>query len=173
MNIKQYRYSGCVEDNWWKSNKIKCALCSTDIRYEFELKNINDENGIIKVWCECAKKFEWTPYKILTKDKRKYVKDQKRENILNILSQLIHLNSKFDYLKVIKYFEDRGWFTPKQILVIYKDITKYKIEFNNWDFKVKAIRNREKEQILNLNSSDKIIISKFLTIQQKQRFNLM
>jgi hypothetical protein len=172
MNIKEYKYNWNVDDNWWKLNKIKCALCSTDIRYEYFLQNINDENDIIKVWCECVKKFEWIPSTILNKDRNKCLKDKKKLNVLSILSQLVHLNTTFGYSKVIEYYENRDWFTPKQILVIYKDIIRYMIDSNYNDFKVKLLRDREKKQISELWLKDKEILLKFLTPQQKQKFNL-
>lgn len=172
MDFKNYKYIW-RDDNWWKYNKIPCDLCNTLIRYEFELQNINNENDIIKVWCECIKKIDPTLFKILDADKRKFLKNKKIENVLNILIELTRFNTKFDYNDTIKYFEDRWWFTPRQLLVIYKDITKYKINFNFLDFKVIVIRNREKQQIVNLNYNEKIVLSKFLTKRQKERFNLL
>lgn len=173
INWKKYKYNWNVEDNWWKSNKIQCSLCWTLIKYEYELQNIDDENDVIKVWCECVKNFDSEFFKTLTSSKRKFLNDKKVENVLNILAQLVILNDRFDYNKIIENFEDNSWFTPKQILVIYKDMIKYKIEFNFSDFKLDIRKKRKKEQILKLNNDEKIIISNFLTKQQRKRFNLL
>ena len=173
INWKKYKYNWNVEDNWWKSNKISCSLCWTLIKYEFELQNIDDENDIIKVWCECVKKFDSDLFKTLTKSKRKFLKDKRIENVLNILAQLAPLNNWFNYNEAIKNFEDNSWFTPKQILVIYKDMIKHKIEFNFSDFKLDIRKKRKKEQIFKLNSDDKKKLSNFFTNKQKERFTLL
>lgn len=170
INWKKYKYTGNIHDNWWWIWLTNCALCNSEIRYEFELQNENDENDILKIWCECVKKFDWTLSKQADKDKRTFLKDKSTERVLNSIIELTKQNSFFDD-DFIRYFEKRNWFTPKQIIALHNGFSKYWIEIKYSDFKVKIKKNREKEKMNEFNYLDKQIISKFLTKAQKEKYN--
>lgn len=170
LNWKQYIYQWNVSDNGWKENCTLCSICSRRIQYEFEIVNRDDENDSMIIGCECVKKFDSDLHNELVISKRKLLKNKKIQYVLDFLVDLSSRESTFDYNGMIEYFEERGWFTPKQILLLIQKSERFRIPINPVNFKVMLTRDREKFQLRQMSNWDKLKLTPFLSKAQSKRF---
>lgn len=167
-----YIYHWNISDNWWWNNLINCQLCWTEIRYEFEIVNNNNEEDILLIWCECIKKFDIDLYKELQHWKRKFLKNRSTQNVLQALYEFSVIDCKFDYQIMIRFFERHWWFSPHQILVLIEKSKDLDIKISPKDFRVSLKRNKEKTQLHNMNLLNKEKIRTFLSKVQLATFNI-
>lgn len=140
-----------------------CELCDQPhIRYQFEIVNTQNDNSLligsecitrfrISVIDEAGKKLSYdAAKKKVSKDRSRLVTESKEKSVLNALVKLATIDNEFAIEDFIQYFKERKAFTPKQLTFLVWRLEKVKIEFNKSHFKLTIKKNREKEQLLNL-----------------------
>lgn len=170
FNWKQYIYQWSVSDNGWKENCINCAICQRRIQYEFEIVNKDDESDSLIIGCECVKKFDSELHKELVSSKRRLLNDKKVQYVLDYLVTLSSNDFNFNYNSMIEYFEERWWFTPKQMLLLIQKSKDYKTPIDPANFKVMLKRDREKLQLRQMNDQERVRITPFLSKIQLRKF---
>lgn len=157
-----------------------CELCDHQgIRYQFEILNVFNGNTLL-IGSECILKFK---IKVLdeygklldhaeakrkvNRDKNKLIATAKKRSVINAMLLIVSMDDKFNINNFIKYYEDRGAFTPKQLSTIFWRLKEYKINFNKSYFKITIKRKKEKEQLLNMKDWQLADIWPCLTNSQK------
>ena len=160
-----------------------CQLCShPDLKYQFGITNSHTNHKLF-VGSECINRFELSGVgnygefidsqetkKKLSYDRRKLIKDVAKRRVLNCLILLNSktTNSQFNFEKTLEYFKERGKFSPKHLGLIFWKLDTNKISYKKADFKVSLQRNREKEQLLEMENWKLEKIWQSLTSQQKK-----
>jgi hypothetical protein len=165
LALKEWEYWGDSYDLEYPSET--CELCGKkDIRYQFEL--VNTKNGeYLYVGSECIFKFGDVKVrneagKVVTgqdakarvsRDRAKLITDARTRSVLN---SLISLASKsngkipIDFQDFVKYYKERGAFTPKQLALVLWQFKELSIPYTLSYFKTVITRDREKQQLLNM-----------------------
>ncbi len=160
--FKEWRYDGVIND---LGIRVKtCELCEQpELRYQFQITNVHSESELW-VGSECIKKFNTISVtnkdgvnlsydlavKKIDKDRRKMIVDSKTKSMLNSLVQLSWKDEEFDIEDFIKYFKERGAFTPNQLSTVIWRLEKHQTDFEKGNFKCTIKRIREREQLLNM-----------------------
>ena len=140
-----------------------CELCDhPDIRYQFKIVNNHNPN-VMLVGSECINKFEISATDELgnvlgkvesarkvNKDKRLLIEEARKRRLFRSLVDLKCAEDDFDIDSFITYEQDRGAFTPNQLTLLFWRFKKHKINHKPIDFKVVMKRNREKDQLRNM-----------------------
>mgnify|MGYP000047021215 CR=1 FL=1 len=159
--LDEWIYEGFMYDI--ETPEEVCELCDhLHIRYQFEIININNQN-ILLIGSECISRFkisvvgprgEKLSYddakKKVSKDRNKLVTEAKIKNLINSLVKLASVDADFDIENFIKYFKEYGAFTPKQLATLIWRLEKYKIEFKKSHFKMSLKRNKDKQQLFDM-----------------------
>ena len=159
--IREWSYDGDMYD-LEKPIEI-CELCNhPDIRYQFKIVNNNNYNEML-VGSECINKFEISATDELgnvlgkeesarkvNRDRRYLVEEARKKRLIRSLVELKGAEEDFDIESFITYEQDRGAFTPKQLSFLFWRFKKSNIEYKPNNFKIIMKRNREKEQLLNM-----------------------
>lgn len=164
-------------------NMPDCELCDhPEIRYQFQIINqfnqnelwvgsscitkfsdeigIIDENGDIKTGDEVKKKVDH--------DRNEMIKEAKRKNVIFTLN-LMRPYAQNDFIDgLISHFEQKGNFTPKQLLTILLIIRGHDIKFKPHNFKMGMRRNREKEQLEEMTDDELRHLWRSLSANQKK-----
>ena len=158
--LKEWDYLGDMNDLELPSED--CEICEhQDIRYQFEIVNRLNGNRLL-IGSECITRFGgiavisssgekltgMSAKKKVTQDHRRMVAKAKTRSVLNSLINLKSKDEKFDIDDFIKYYEERGAFTPKQLVTIIWRFEKFKINFEKKFFKLTIKRKREKDQLI-------------------------
>uniref|UniRef100_A0A914DHC9 Uncharacterized protein n=1 Tax=Acrobeloides nanus TaxID=290746 RepID=A0A914DHC9_9BILA len=137
-----------------------CQLCNhPNIRYQFEIVNKHNENELL-VGSECIKRFniaatdefgnilnQEESRKKVDKSRRKLISDASKRRAITSLIRLSAVEEKFDIDSFIGYLQDNGAFTPNQLSTLDWRMNEHKIRHNPGDFKMKIRRDREKDQL--------------------------
>ncbi|KND47718.1 MAG: hypothetical protein AB201_02155 [Parcubacteria bacterium C7867-006] len=141
-----------------------CQLCNhPDIRYQFEIRNKNTSSTLL-IGSECVTRFGGIVVvdgqgntveikeakKRVAKDKNKLIRDAETKSVINTLVTLGSYDHEFDISNFLKYYQERMAFTPNQLSTILWRIEKHKVYFNKSHFKLTIKREREKQQLLNM-----------------------
>lgn len=175
--LSEWEYRGVVYDPMYADEQ--CQICGhQDIRYQFEIINIFNSHTLL-IGSECIKKFnipvvndsgnilsDKQAIKKVDKDRRNVILNAKTKSVLNSLIDLSRIEQKFDIENFIKYYKERGAFTPLQLVLVIQLMDKNKILYNKSYFKTIITRNREKEQLINLGEWKLKIILPCLTKAQ-------
>ncbi len=159
--ISEWDYFGDFHDN--EVSNATCQLCGqTNIRYEFQIVNRNNQNTLL-VGSECITKFGITVYDDygnritgysakarVSSDRRKLVASAKTQGVINALVTLMSKDKEFDFHKFISYYQERGAFTPKQLNLVMWRLNKFRISHEKSHFKLVMQRDREKQQLLQM-----------------------
>lgn len=160
--LREWEYRGYCIDTGAPPDE-HCQLCETSgLRYHFEIINKINDNTLL-IGSECVLKFELdiidqygniligeAAAKKIGKDRNRLIAEGKKIDVINtlILLKKNDLDGNFDMDKMIKYYQSRGAFTPKQMSSILWRSEKCKIQLNPTSFKVIITRKREQEQLL-------------------------
>lgn len=159
--LEEWIYEGNMYD--LGSGEEDCELCDhPNIRYQFEIVNIKNNNELL-IGSECINRFrigvvdefgEKLSYeeakKKVNKDKHKIVTEAKVKALINSLVELSTLDEEFEIDSFIKYFQEKGAFTPKQLTTLIWRFEKYKVSYQKRNFKMTIKRNRDKENFLEM-----------------------
>ncbi|NOU77982.1 hypothetical protein GC101_03715 [Paenibacillus sp. LMG 31459] len=140
-----------------------CELCDQPhIRYQFEIFNIINANTL-QIGSECIKRFKIgvmdnrghilsneLARKKVNKDRNKLITDAKIKSVINSLINLARIDDSFEIESFIKFFKDNKTFTPKQLTILIWRLDKYKVEHNKSHFKMTIKKNKDKEQLLQM-----------------------
>ena len=180
--IAEWFYYGEVND--LEQDREDCELCGhPEIRYQFEIKNNLTENSL-QIGSECIKKFNLTSIdndgfwlnpnqtKIkVDKDKRTLIRQSKESRTIRLLAKLSALDDEFNLSETLNYYTlDRECFSPKYLKFIFWRFKKVGVPVDKKLFKVSLRRNREKEQIREMEAWELKIIKPSFT---KQQLNLV
>jgi len=159
--LREWYYTGNAFD--LKEPVENCELCGhPEIRYQFEIANENTGSELL-VGSECIKKFrisaiddsgmrlggEESRQKV-DRDRSKLITDAKHKRVIDVLVALSMHEEDFEIESFINYYRDREAFTPNQLKVVIWILNKHGIEFRNSDFKMVMRRDREKDQLRNM-----------------------
>jgi len=161
-----------------------CELCDhPNIRYQFEIINIHNQNTL-QIGSECVNKFEISVLdqsgkkltnkdakKKVNQDRNKLVTDAKKRDLINSLVQLSKVDEDFDIENFIKYFKENSAFTPKQLTILIWRLEKYKIKFKKSHFKMTIKRNKDKQQLFDMEDWKVKTIWDCLSSSQKGVYN--
>ena len=159
--LKEWVYTGDCYD--LGVSVSSCELCEhSGIRYQFEIINRWTSNQLL-VGSECINKFEIAGLdesgqllsteeskRKVQRDRQALIKEAKKKKVINVLVALSKQEQKFDINSFISYVQDRGAFTPNQLDVLFWRLAEQKIEYYPPDFKLSIRRNKEKEQLLEM-----------------------
>lgn len=140
-----------------------CELCDQqNIRYQFEIVNNQNSNSLL-IGSECINRFNISVIddsgsklstedarKKVSKDRSRLVTEAKEKSVLNTLVTLATKDQEFNIESFIEYFKEKKAFTPNQLALLIWRLEKARIDFKRSHFKVTIRRNREKDQLLNL-----------------------
>ncbi|MGE7980421.1 hypothetical protein [Psychrobacillus sp. NPDC093200] len=186
--LSEWRYEGEMYD--LEVAEEVCEICGhQNIRYQFEIVNKYNNNTML-IGSECITKFEIPVLneegyvlsnreakRKVNSDRRKLVTEAKEKHVINSLVRLSALDENFDIESFILYFKNRKAFTPNQLAILIWRLDKAKVEYNKSNFKLIITRNREKQQ---LNDMEEWKLKKILPcmsstqkklVEHKIRFN--
>ncbi|WP_149496853.1 hypothetical protein [Roseiconus lacunae] len=137
-----------------------CQLCGhPDIRYQFEIENEHTSNDLL-VGSECIKRFrisaidesgsrlsERASREKVDRDRSKLIQDAKQRRVVNALVALSIADEEFEIESFIKYYRERGAFTPNQLKTMIWRLKQHCIDFRPSDFKMILKRQREQDQL--------------------------
>ncbi|UTH73228.1 hypothetical protein [Chromobacterium sp. IIBBL 290-4] len=137
-----------------------CELCKhPDIRYQFKIINRHNGNEIL-VGSECINKFRISAIDELgnilgcdesrrrvNRDRRFLVNEARKRHLVNTLVALSAVEENFDINSFISYVLDRDAFTPNQLALLFWRLDQHEIEYSPRDFKLTIRRDREKNQL--------------------------
>lgn len=156
--LREWRYTGkCYH---LEEPVETCQLCDhPDIRYQFDIGNLFTGESLL-VGSECINRFgiAATDEEGRTldaaesrhrvgRDRRKLIDDARKRRVINALVVLSNADDEFRISDFIEYLQDRGAFTPKQLILLLWRFDKYRIPHDVKDFKITIRRNREKAQL--------------------------
>lgn len=156
--LAEWRYEGEMYD--LEVAEEVCEICGhQNIRYQFEIVNKYNNNTML-IGSECITKFEIPVLseegyvlsnreakRKVNRDRSKLVTEAKEKHVINSLVRLSALDKEFDIESFIQYFKQRKAFTPNQLAALIWRLDKAKIEYNKSNFKLIITRNREKQQL--------------------------
>lgn len=177
----EWVYNG-LEDNEYC--EAECELCNhEEIRYEYTIQNkINKD--IMIVGSQCIKKFtddfkldfydtdgNLVNEKRLTQDKKEFFK----KILSNALDNRLKNSSNSFYISIADKIKKDGKLTPNQLKYLHNFYASLedmgKKAFNNV-VKVTLSKQKDQEQLINLSKFDLEFVVKFMTLQQKKKFNI-
>jgi hypothetical protein len=175
--VTEWDYHGDFHDNVVSS--ASCELCGQqNIRYEFQIVNRHNRNTLL-VGSECITKFGITVYddygnRITGKsararvasDKRKLVANAKTDSVINSLLTLASRDPIFEIQDFIRYYQERGAFTPKQLSLLMWRLNHFKVPHNKSHFKLTIRRDIEKRALLRLEEFKLVQIRPCMTAAQ-------
>ena len=137
-----------------------CELCDhPNIRYQFKIRNLHNDNELL-VGSECINNFEIKAIsdggyildadrsqKKVNRDRRHLVAEASKKRLINTLVELSRKEEKFNINSFIDYVQDRGAFTPNQLVFLLSMLNRNNIKYRASDFKITIHRNREKDQL--------------------------
>ncbi|MGJ4734783.1 hypothetical protein [Leptospira levettii] len=156
--LSEWIYTGEMND--LEEADETCQLCDhPNIRYQFLIRNIHTQN-YLWIGSECITKFnihatdesgnvldkQETLDKV-RKDKRNLITDAKEKRMIKSLIELATKDNEFNIENFIKYYKERNAFTPSQLSLLIWRLEKKGIKFEKSNFKMTIKRNREKEQL--------------------------
>ena len=156
--LHEWRYTGNFND--LEAPIEECELCDhPEIRYQFEIKNQLTGSSLL-VGSECIHRFniaatdeeghtldrEATHQKV-ERDRRHLIEEARKRRVIRALVALAHLDTDFKILSFVDYFQTRGAFTPKQLVLLLWRLSKLGVDHNPRDFKLTIKRKREKAQL--------------------------
>ena len=157
--LMEWEYQGNFYD--LETPSEVCELCEhTDIRYQFEIINRNT-NAVLQIGSECVTKFggisvvdeqgnavgQREAKQRVARDKHKLIKDAQTKSVINSLILLAMKDKEFSIENFIGYYKERGAFTPLQLATLVWRLEKNDVKFNSIHFKMVMRRDREKEQL--------------------------
>lgn len=145
-----------------------CELCDHPyIRYQFQINNQNNNNSLW-IGSSCITKFgdgiqvvDSTGVSLLgeaaqkkvEQDRNSMIKEAKRKNVIHTLNQMRPFSNDGFIDSLITYFNRREAFTPDQLLNILSTLRGNNIRFKPGHLKMTMRRNREKEQLKNMDDN--------------------
>ncbi|MEN9503728.1 MAG: hypothetical protein RI964_3013 [Pseudomonadota bacterium] len=161
--LKEWLYTGDMYD--LDEPVETCELCGhSDIRYQFKIINHHNANEML-VGSECINKFgilatdeignilsKEESRREVNKDRQFLIKEAKKRHLINTLISLSAVDKDFDVDSFISYVIDREAFTPKQLSLLFWRLDKHEINYSPRDFKIIIRREREKDQLRNMDS---------------------
>lgn len=177
----EWVYKG-LEDNEYC--EAECELCNhEEIRYEYTIQNKINKNIMI-VGSQCIKKFtddfkfdfydtdgNLVNEKRLTHDKKEFFK----RVLKNALDNLFKNSSNPFYISIAEKIKKDGKLTPNQLKYMHNFYASLeemgKKAFNNV-VKVTLSKQKDQEQLVQLSKIDLEFVAKFMTQQQKKKFNI-
>ena len=180
--MPEWFYTGNTID--LEAPEAQCELCDhPDIRYQFIIQNEYTGNELL-IGSECITKFdiravdEWgdrmgtfDTAEVVRRDRNKLITEAKRKRLINAMVALARVDEQFNIDSLLVYFEKRGAFTPKQLGLVLWRLETHGIEHTKSDFKVTIKRDREKQQLKNLEEWQAEKIWPCLTTSQREWYN--
>jgi len=162
----------------YNGNYAYCGLCGKErLRYVYRINNVFT-NNFLYVGSKCIEKFDIASQDgIIGEERNKELKKRLREtkkatrqnHVIDCLEKCIDSLNKELYLDFIEYYKINRAFTPKQMLVIARRLDGQNRKYNPQFFKIKMRRDREKNQISQINPNDVIkYLFPIMTKSQKQ-----
>ncbi len=162
--LKEWVYQGDMRD--LDEVVESCGLCGHNpIRYQFEIKNINNANSLL-IGSECITRFggvavvdemgqvldKTQAEKKVKNDRGKLIVAAKTRSVINSIIELKAKDEGFNigFDELIKYYSERGSFTPRQLHMLIWRMEKMGVTFNKKHFKMTIRRKREKNQYLKM-----------------------
>lgn len=159
--LREWRYEGGFQD--LEAPDADCELCDhPDIRYQFEIRN-RFTDARLQIGSECVNRFGISAIgedgvdldaagtkKKVSRDRRALVEAARKRRVINALVALSHADPDFNITSFIDYLQDRGAFTPKQLATLLWRFQKLSVPFEVRDFKLTIRRDREKQQIIEM-----------------------
>lgn len=160
-----------------------CQLCyHPNIRYQFTIVNRNTNESLL-IGSECITKFdiravdergnllnlEQTGKKVKS-DRNKLITEAQRKRVIASLVSLASLDEQFKIDSFINYYQERKAFTPNQLSLLVWRLERFDVPYKKSDFKTIIRRNREKDQLLEMNDFKLRQIWKCLSNSQKKFF---
>ncbi|AOU96633.1 hypothetical protein BI364_00100 [Acidihalobacter yilgarnensis] len=156
--LKEWLYTGDMYD--LEEPVETCELCEhPDIRYQFKIINRHNGNEML-VGSECINKFGISATDELgnvldregsrrrvNRDRRFLVNEARKRRMINTLVALSAVEEEFDINSFISYVLDRDAFTPNQLALLFWRFDQREIEYSPRDFKIVIRRDREKNQL--------------------------
>ena len=180
VNPKAWRYHGNVIDLGKPSET--CQLCGQqDLRYHFEIVHRTNGNELW-VGSECIKRFEIdvvqngsvlsqkAAHRKVDRDRRAIEKQARTRSVINSLLQLAAVDPDFKIDDFIRYYSDRGAFTPKQMSFLQWRFSEKGINHNQSHFKVSLRRDREQDQIKRMEDWKRQKLAPYLSASQRRRW---
>jgi hypothetical protein len=159
--LGEWRYTGNFND--LETRDADCELCDhPEIRYQFEIQNLHTAERLL-VGSECIHRFGVAATdeegrvldaagtrKKVEKDRRKLVEEARKRRVITALVALAHADTAFNIKSFVEYLQDRGAFTPKQLLTLQWRLTMHGVPHDLRDLKLTIRRDREKEQLIEM-----------------------
>ncbi len=179
MALNEWLYEGDMYD--LEEPIETCELCGyQDIRYQFKIINKNNSNEML-VGSECINKFQISATdnegnildteesaRKVNRDRRYLIEEARKKRLIITLVKLQQKDKDFDIESFVTYEQDREAFTPNQLSLLLWRFGKYRIEYRPTDFKVIMKRNREKDQLIDMDDWKIEKLWKSLSSNQKQ-----
>jgi hypothetical protein len=156
--LREWLYAGEMYD--LETPQETCELCEhPEIRYQFKIINRHNGNEML-VGSECINKFSISATDELghildredsrrrvNRDRRFLVNEARKRRMINALVELSAAEEEFDIDSFISYVLDRDAFTPNQLGLLVWRLDQHQIDYVPSDFKMVIHRNREKDQL--------------------------
>lgn len=157
--LKEWAYTGETTD--YGAPIEVCQLCDQkNLRYHFEIENEHNHNSLL-IGSECILRFkigvvidgevvhgEVAEQKV-RRDRSKMIEEARVRRVFVALMTLWQADADFQdaIYNMMEYLNDHGAFTPKQMGLLAWRMEKFGVDHAPRDFKIILRRNREKDQI--------------------------
>ncbi|GGB63406.1 hypothetical protein GCM10011505_49980 [Tistrella bauzanensis] len=159
--LREWRYEGGFHD--LEAPNEDCELCDhPDIRYQFEIRNRFTDTRL-QIGSECINRFGISATsddgedldaagtrKKVSRDRRALIEEARKKRLITALVALSQADPEFRILSFIDYLQDRGAFTPKQLVTLLWRFEKVRVPVDVRDFTLTIRRDREKVQLLEM-----------------------
>ncbi len=159
--LKEWSYTGDMED--YDEPVECCELCEKEeLRYHFNIENTLNGNRLW-VGSQCIDRFkisaldeygceldEKESKKKVSTDRSRLIREGEKRAVKKLLHDLQDLDDQFHISNFIKYYEERGAFTPKQLATIVWRVSENKLHGRGHGLKMTIRRQREKDQLLEM-----------------------
>ena len=177
--LKEWRCTAKVIDHITPSET--CQLCeNTGLRYHFEIKNDRSENHML-VGSSCILRFNIAVYG----EHGELLEGQAREKRLNDTIHILQTESALEALRqlwqidkerrgLIEYyvrnFEQRNGFEPGQLLFLFQQLRKNKIEYEPAYYKVTLRSGQDQDELLRMSEEDRALLWPSLSASQVRNY---
>lgn len=159
-----------------------CELCGQQgLSYHFEIEN-RETQADLMVGSECIKRFHIggidesgkrldaaSTGRLVDRHRRGLVEDARKQRVMTALLKLAQATSDFDAMSFIKFVDDKGAFTPKQVAMVFWKLDTFSVQYRPRDWKVRLKRQNDLAQLRSMTPAAFKRVSAALTTAQRQR----
>lgn len=180
--LREWSYTGRFFD--LEAPKGICELCGKkELRYQFDIENKGSSCSLL-VGSECIKRFAITGLdeegrpldaaesgRAVDRHRRGLVEDARKRRVMTALLKLGQKVPSFDAEDFIKFVDEKGSFTPKQVAMVFWRFDSHGIRYRPADWRVRLKRDSDLRQLREMARAPYERVAAALTSAQRKRIS--